>query len=624
MATYTIPKITPSVFNSSDYIDTSFLTKKEADDLYINELPESVEKLIGNINIIGEETVSSQVVTGNCLINGNLTTGQDGFNGTTASTTIIKGNPIQIGTAGASVNSYIYGNVTLGDQNNGGKVYMLGENIIGLTKPTKINGQVLINTDDTWGSDTIIGKTGNTLKSTTINGIVKLGDQNNVSTHVEALGKLNLGWAQLVSINSSNTNINIEPHCGTTTIGNGSNTLNVNTSTCSINTNTGSTACNIGRASSAHTTSIQGNVNIGQAGSNATNITNIYGTVNLGDSSGNGNIAVKCPINSTSTITAGKALDINSGSTIAGNVTLGDTGWGTQVTLNGQVACGSNTGKVVIAGGPTEINVGLASGNVQIGRAGLTSGGQENTFLSGENRIFNPKLCDANGAITSQNFNLNSPCCAVFSAGTRYVGSSVTLPSTATRTVYLNVPDLTSTITYPIILDFSHFVFGGFPTTNTPVSTVLVGYNTANSTAIASGESRSKSLACNMVLCVAKASSSSIHNYYFLPNINTTTNPFSSTSIKLKVNNAVTTYNYTPFTISKVSETKLKIDVKFPQSSTTWSVNGANATSANNEFVYSLGFTIRLQTSPASNSSVGLFPNNSTDSPAGSCWLSLS
>jgi hypothetical protein len=123
MATYTIPKITPSVFNSSDYIDTSFLTKKEADDLYINELPESVEKLIGNINIIGEETVSSQVVTGNCLINGNLTTGQDGFNGTTASTTIIKGNPIQIGTAGASVNSYIYGNVTLGDQNNGGKVY---------------------------------------------------------------------------------------------------------------------------------------------------------------------------------------------------------------------------------------------------------------------------------------------------------------------------------------------------------------------------------------------------------------------------------------------------------------------------------------------------------------------
>ena len=43
MATSTISKCTPTVFNSSDYIDTSFLTKKEADALYINELPESVE-----------------------------------------------------------------------------------------------------------------------------------------------------------------------------------------------------------------------------------------------------------------------------------------------------------------------------------------------------------------------------------------------------------------------------------------------------------------------------------------------------------------------------------------------------------------------------------------------------
>ena len=614
MATYTIPKITPSVFNSSDYIDTSYLTKKEADDLYINELPESVEKLIGNINIVGEETVSSQVVTGNCLISGNLTSGQDGFNGTTATTTTIKGN-------------------------------------------------------------------------------VALGDQNNTGTVTTALGKVTLGWTQAVNIRGQ-VAINGQTDNGvtTTTIGNNSNTLEVKTSTCSINTNAGSTTCNIGRASSAHTTSIQGNVIIGQAGSGATTTLNgnvdltnnltVAGTATIGN---NDPISIRGSKIDLNTITNPNSTQLNIGrtgnvhtTTINGQVRLGDQndtssttealgrvilGWSqpvdirggtvnintetTNTTPNGSAVTniGNGTGKInlnsidvdignddvnsvtEIKGRTIAIGNNNTTGGIQIGRGALTAdavGGQANTFVSSVNKIFNPKICDAWGNVTTQNFNLNSPCVAVFSAGTRYVGSSVTLPSVATRTVYLNVPDLTSIMTYPIILDFSHFVFGGFPTTLSPVSTVLVGYDTATSTAMASSEARSKSLACNMVLCVAKATNSSVHKYYFLPNINTTTNPFASTNIKLKVNNTVTTYNYTPFTISKVSETKLRIDVQFPQSSTSWSVTGANNTSANNEFVYSLGFTIRLQTSPASNSSIGLFPNNSTDSPAGSCWLSLS
>jgi len=532
MATYTIPKITPSVFNSSDYIDTSYLTKKEADDLYINELPESVEKLIGNINIIGEETVSSQVVTGNCVVNGIFT-----------ANTINGGNALDQGKF-----STIKGNVTLGDTGWGTQVTLNGQVQVGTnTQDIKIKGATTeINKDSAGGNITI----GNGVNTTTVNGVF--------------------------SVNSGTNNISLT-----------GSTIGLNTAGTTV------TTCNIGKE---------------------TNTTNLLGTVTIGSST------KETSINASS---VNLNTSASSGTTTIGNGT-------SQIILNSiDVDIGNDNINSVteIKGRTIAIGNSSTTGGIQIGRGALTAdavGAQTNTFVSSVNKIFNPKICDAWGNITTQNFNLNSPCVAVFSAGTTYVGTSVTLPSVATRTVYLNVPDLTSIMTYPIILDFSHFVFGGFPTTNTPISTVLVGYDTATSTAMASSEARSKSLACNMVLCVAKATNSSVHKYYFLPNINTTTNPFASTNIKLKVNNTATTYNYTPFSISKVSETKLRIDVQFPQSSTSWSVNGATTTSANNEYVYSLGFTIRLQTSPASNSSVGLFPNNSTDSPAGSCWLSLS
>jgi hypothetical protein len=583
MATYTIPKITPSVFNSSDYIDTSYLTKKEADDLYINEIPESIEKLIGNINIIGEETVSSQVVTGNCVVNGSLT-----------ANTINGGVALDQGKK-----SEIKGNVVLGDTGWGTQVTLNGQVQVGTnTRDVKIKGGTTeINKDAESGHITI----GNGVNTLTVNGALSVNSgSNNISMSGSTIGLNSTGTsATTCNIGQTNNTTNL---LGTVTIGSSTKETSINASNISLagstiglnSLGTAVTTCNIGKENN-NTTNIPGVVNIGSN----TKDTSISGSnVNINTSASSG----------VTTIGNGTSLiDLNSI-----NVDIGNDNINSVTEIKGRtIAIGNNN----------------TTGGIQIGRGALTAdavGGQANTFVSTVNKIFNPRICDAWGNVTTQNFNLNSPCVAVFSAGTRYVGSSVTLPSTATRTVYLNVPDLTSIMTYPIILDFSHFVFGGFPTTLSPVSTVLVGYDTATSTAMASSEARSKSLACNMVLCVAKATSSSAHKYYFLPNINTTTNPFKSTSIKLKVNNTATTYNYTPFTVSKVSETKLRIDVQFPQSSTSWSVTGANDTSASNEFVYSLGFTIRLQTSPASNSSIGLFPNNSTDSPAGSCWLSLS
>jgi hypothetical protein len=517
MANYTTPKITQSVFNSSDYIDTAFLTKTEADNLYINELPESVEKLIGNLNIIGEETVTSQVVTGNSSIGGNET---------------------------------ITGTIKAGYDNNA---------------------------------------IGNIYKHSGIHGHVWLGDSE-VNTTTTILNNLKVDGIKTIALAGSTTNIN---------------TVN----------NVSSTQCNIGREGGVHTTNIKGNVKLGDE-TNTSSTTEALGRVILGYSQ---------PVDIRGSVVSINIETANGpSSTIIGNGS-GD------VTLNSSnVIVGNNnlpTSTTQIRGKTIAIGNDLTTGGIQIGRGALVANavdGQTNTFVSSQNKIFNPRLCNAWGELNTQrDFCLNSPSFCCYSAGTRYVGASVTLPVLTTKTIYLNVPDLTNTMTYPILMDLSHFVYGGFPTTNT-ISTKLVGYTAGiNAGTFVGTEARSKSIASNLVLCVAKNSTSSAHDYYFLPNINNTVNPFGSQTIKLKVNGTATNYDYYPFAVSKVSETKLRINVAFPQASRTWSVNGANSTGANNEFVYALGFSVRLLGSPTSTNDTGIFPSTSSDSSAGSCYLSL-
>ena len=75
MSYYPTPKIIPTIYNSKDYIDDTYITKQTADDLYINEIPvnNNLEQLLGNLNVIGDETVTNQYVTGNSMVNGNFT-----------------------------------------------------------------------------------------------------------------------------------------------------------------------------------------------------------------------------------------------------------------------------------------------------------------------------------------------------------------------------------------------------------------------------------------------------------------------------------------------------------------------------------------------------------------------
>jgi hypothetical protein len=492
MATYSIPKIKQSVFNSSNYIDTGYLTKSEADDLYINELPESVEKLIGNINIVGEETVSSQVVTGNCVINGNLTSGQDGFDGTTATRTVIKGN-------------------------------------------------------------------------------VTLGDQNNTSTETIALGKVTIGWTQPVNIRGSEVYINSATTNGTTatTIGNGSNPLTVNTSNCLINTNTGATGCTIGRSSNTHTTNIQGNVNIGLAGS-------------------------------------GCATTLN------GNVTLTNN-----LTVNGSATIGA-TDPIIINGSYINQNTSATSGNLLVGRSGLApNAGQKNTLLSSQNLIYTPRLCDNAGNLLGQNFNLNNPSHFVFNQNLKYSNNAYTYCETSTVkniVFYLNTPTLVANQCYTMCFEFFYYLIAGrgvsggasvTPVTNALTSTATVG-------------TASKVIQSCFMLVLAKASGGD--GAYTFSCINTTqsSNPF----IAFAHTGAQSGTTTTPLGFSKgTTDGRIAITIQFPQMAN-------NTYSTTTDLMISMGCSLRLTNSNVNGIDLtgnnrGLYPNNSTDSSGGSAFMSL-
>ena len=137
---YDTTNLSKTVFNPDDFMSNGYISKAEADTRYINS-SQNLETLIGSLNISGDGTVTNQYVTGNTVIQGNLTSGQSGFDGPGHSTTVIKGD------------------VTLGTEGNyGTKVKMPGEVAIGWAQPINIRGsEVNINVLSNSGP-TLIGR----------------------------------------------------------------------------------------------------------------------------------------------------------------------------------------------------------------------------------------------------------------------------------------------------------------------------------------------------------------------------------------------------------------------------------------------------------------------------------
>ena len=554
MASYNIPKITPSVFNSNDYISDEYLTKSQADELYINELPESVERLIGNINVIGEETVTSQVVTGTCLIGGNLTSGKtgDGVSASTASTTVIRGD-------------------------------------------------------------------------------VTIGDQNDPTTVVRALGRVVLGWGQQVHIRGSSVNINANADNGTTAtfIGNGSNSLNVNTGLCTIAGNTGATGCNIGRASSSYTTNLLGNVNISQTGSGNTTIGNGSNTLTVNDG--------QCLINTNAGAT-GCTIGRNSTAhttNLLGNVSIGQAGFGTSTTLNGNVTCtnnltvngnailGGGTNPIILRGSSVAINDTTTSGNLLAGCTGLApNAGQKNTLLGSQNLIYNPRLCDNTGNVILQNFNLNNPSHFVFNQNLKYENSTYSYCETTSLkncVFFLNTPSLVANQCYTVFFDFHYYAITGRGQSGgasvAPNASALTLLYTNSTSSI------SRALHSNFALVITKSSGANGDYAFTYINANQTANPF----VPWVFPGSPTGVNTTPLGFSKATSSgvgidgKIRVNIQFPRMTNT------TYTTAN-DFMISMGASLRVCNSnvTSANSVGAVLPNNSlSDSTGGTCYFSL-
>lgn len=523
MATYSTPKITQSVFNASNYLDTTFLTKSDADELYINELPESVERLIGNLNIVGEETVTSQVVTGNSTIGGN-----ENITGT-----------ITAGGANNAVgndfkHSGIHGNVWLGDSVTNTTTTVLNKLTAGGNgyKDINLNGAITnINTLETSNSTQLnIGRAGG-VHTTTIKGHVNLGDENNTGV-VKALGAVTLGWAKPIDIRGSTVAINIEPNSGTTTIGNGTNAINLNST----------------------------NVIVGN--DNTSSVTQIRGKT----------------------------------------IAIGNT--------------------------PSD-------GGIQIGRGGLTanaSGGQTNTFVSTVNKIFNPRLCDAYGALnTTRDFCLNSPSFCSFNSGMSLSKSgnngTYTLPIVQNKTIYLNVPELYNFGLTTVIIEYSQTIImckGASGSTNGGSTSNLALNLNSNQLSATSYVTQSKCHYGIFALVCYLNVATNTPTFMFNLITGAPLNPFVQTSLTANLNGTNTACSYTPVTpTTTAGNSKITLQMGFPTN-----ISQVYSNSTTQDFIgaYSGSFRIISSAPYASQgiNSIGIYPNASTNSFGNQAYFTLS
>jgi len=539
-----------NIFNPSDYIDEDYMSRAEADIRFLNQNV-AYEKMFGSLDITGDSTMTNQLVTGNSTINGELRAG-------------VANNELK--------NTYIYGNVTLGDQlsTNPTKVYMLGENIIGLTKPTRINGQVLINNDDTWGSDTVIGKSN---KNLTINSnITKIDGTTDVKINNDTGGNTIIGNG----LNSTTLN-------GSFSVNSGSNNISMTGSTIGLNsTGTSVTTCNIGKSNN-NTTNIPGTVNIGST----TKITAIdAGTLNLNISGTSGATTIGNGIGQ---------VNINTKDVILGNDDLNSV-----TQIKGRT----------IAIGNTPPPVGVSSG-IQIGAGGLVAdavNGQTNTLVSTVNKIFNPKICDAFGTIVpTRNFNLNNPSFFVYSQNTTQVNNTYAIPpcSTVTNVVfYLYTPSLIDTYTYAFSFEFYYYMMTGRinATTNllTPASAAKVinsSFSIILSKAIGDTTYAFKSYALYENISPFVSYSSSAGSSGYFPGLSGSCNPLGFAK--------------------GGSDGRITITIQFPQMVQT-------STSTVSDFVCSRGASLRLCGSSMSSGTQQVYPNNAMDSFGGTSFFQLS
>ena len=460
----------------------------------------------------------------------------------------------------------------------------------------KMFGSMVITGDETVTNQYV---TGNSIISgnETITGTIKAGNDNNATgnefKHQGIHGHVWLGD----SVTDTTTTVLSKFTAG----GNGYKNINLNGAITNINTNetSSSTQLNIGRDGSVHTTTIKGNVNLGDETNTGT--VRALGSVTLGwakpiDIRGS-NVSINIEPNSGPTTVGNGTNAINLNST---NVIVGNDNTSSVTQIKGKTIAIGNT--------PSD-------GGIQIGRGGLTanaSGGQTNTFVSTQNKIFNPRLCDAWGNLLGQNFNLNNPSHFVYNQNLTYENGVYSFPPTSTSKqliFYLYTPSLLNTVACSLTFEFFYYIIQGktdptgglIPTVSLPTQSKVIQ-------------------ACFTTLITKSTGiGTNIFTNFILTN---TTNPFTSYNSTGTTGLAgmVANTTCTPFGISKAatdSDGRFKITISFPQMT-------QSTPSSSTQFVMSMGTSLRITNCNAQGSDPQVYPNNSAHSAAGNAYFSLS
>lgn len=461
----------------------------------------------------------------------------------------------------------------------------------------KMFGSMIITGDETVTNQFVTGNSiisGNEI----ITGTIKAGNDNNANgnefKHNGIHGHVWLGD----SVTDNTTTILNKIVAG----GGGSKNINLNGAITNINTveNASSTQLNIGRAGSVHTTTIQGNVLLGDQ--NSTGIMRSLGKVVLGWDKGvdiRGAVAINVETtNGTTSTTIGNGsnpIKLNSSDVIVGNDNAS-----------------SNT---QIKGKNVKISENNIDGNIQLGKSGLVanvSGGQTNTLLTSQNKIFNPRLCDNLGNLLSQNFNLNNPSHFVYNQNLILESGVYSYPPTSTSKqliFYLYTPSLLNTLACSLTFEFYYYIIQGKVN---PIIELIPSVSLPT---------QSKVIQACFTTLITKSGGIGANTFtnFILTN---TTNPFTS------YNNTGTTAlpgmvantTCTPLGISKAatdSDGRYKITISFPQMT-------QNTPSSTTQFVMSMGASLRITNSNAQGSEPQVYPNNSAHSTAGNAYFSLS
>lgn len=310
---------------------------------------------------------------------------------------------------------------------------------------------------------------------------------------------------------------------------------------------------------------------------------------------------------------------------------------GTTTNINsrsntGNVSIGNSSNNIALAGKIVNIqgNNSNSQGIVIDAKDGITTIGnstsstQHNVFLGYRNKIYNPQLCSQSGGDSMDMFNLNKPtffnCFRTLQSNGALTAPS--MPSMSSVGCYINTPDLTNYMIYPITFEFTYMVINGKMTTGfgNSISSLETDALTTQSS-LNTGVNGTRHFYGISTLVINKTGGiNGAYTFTHIPHTYSGPNStFLGNTTSWASGSNAPAINVISF--SKNANNKVQVTIQFPQ----YPSPLLNATTYTPVCV---GFSFRLINSPSNNGgwiNYAVYPSNDpADSLAGGCYLSTS